>query len=94
MLKFLADESCDFSIVKKLRSCGLDVKAVVEDMPGVPGFGAGQGTYPECAYDEACIGSRNQKAQIPLSGHWKCVAYFTHASGGKLALGTWRSRNA
>ena len=35
MLKFLADESCDFSIVKKLRSCGFDVEAVVEDMPGV-----------------------------------------------------------
>lgn len=35
MLKFLADESCDFLFVKKLRSFGADVKAVVEDMPGV-----------------------------------------------------------
>lgn len=34
MLKFLADESCDFAIVKRLRSTGFDVKAVVEDMPG------------------------------------------------------------
>ena len=35
MLKFLADESCDFLFVKKLRSFGADVKAVVETMPGV-----------------------------------------------------------
>ena len=35
MLKFLADESCDFAIVRGLRANGFDVSAVVEDMPGV-----------------------------------------------------------
>ena len=35
MLKFLADESCDFAIVIALRSIGFDVRAVVEDMPGI-----------------------------------------------------------
>jgi len=36
MLRFLADESCDFGIVRELRSSGFDVRAVVEDMPGAP----------------------------------------------------------
>ena len=36
MLRFFADESCDFAIVRGLRSIGYDVRAVVEDMPGVP----------------------------------------------------------
>ena len=36
MLRFLADESCDFAIVRGLRSIGFDVRAVVEDMPGIP----------------------------------------------------------
>jgi len=35
VLKFLADESCDFAIVRELRSFGFDVIAVVEDMPGL-----------------------------------------------------------
>ena len=34
MLKFLADESCDFAIVRRLRFSDYDVKAVVEDMSG------------------------------------------------------------
>ena len=36
MLRFPADESCDFAIVRGLRSIGFDVRAVVEDMPGKP----------------------------------------------------------
>ena len=36
MLRFFADESCDFAIVRGLRSIGFDVRAVVEDMPGKP----------------------------------------------------------
>jgi len=36
MLRFFADESCDFAIVRRLRSIGFDVRAVVEDMPGKP----------------------------------------------------------
>ena len=35
MIRFLADESCDFAIVRGLRSIGFDVMAVVEDMPGI-----------------------------------------------------------
>ncbi len=35
MPSFLADESCDFGVVRGLRSAGFDVKAVVESMPGV-----------------------------------------------------------
>lgn len=31
---FIADESCDFRIVKSLREAGFDVKAIVEEMPG------------------------------------------------------------
>ena len=34
-LKFLADESCDFAFVRVLRQNGYDVKAIVENMPGV-----------------------------------------------------------
>jgi len=33
-LKFLADESCDFTFVRRLRQNGYDVKAIVEVMPG------------------------------------------------------------
>jgi predicted nuclease of predicted toxin-antitoxin system len=32
--RFLADESCDFSVVRKLRDAGFDVKAVVEALAG------------------------------------------------------------
>lgn len=35
MIRFFADESCDFAIVRGLRSIGFDVMAVVEDMPGI-----------------------------------------------------------
>lgn len=34
-LKLLADESCDFAIVRSLRTANCDLKAVAEDMPGV-----------------------------------------------------------
>lgn len=33
-MRFLADESCDFGVVRALRAAGHDVKAVVEDSPG------------------------------------------------------------
>ena len=33
-MKFLADESCDFAIVKGLRSAGYDVEAIIEEKPG------------------------------------------------------------
>lgn len=35
MLKFLADESCDFTIVRCLRNAGYHVKSIAEDMPGI-----------------------------------------------------------
>ena len=34
-IRFLADESCDFAVVRALRTVGLDVKAVAEVCPGV-----------------------------------------------------------
>jgi len=34
MPSFLADESCDFGVVRGLRSAGSDVEATVENMPG------------------------------------------------------------
>lgn len=34
MLRFLADESCDFAVVRALRSAGYDVLAVAEDARG------------------------------------------------------------
>ncbi|MGZ9005721.1 MAG: DUF5615 family PIN-like protein [Burkholderiales bacterium] len=34
--RFLADESCDFSVVRRLRAHGFDVKAVVEIDRGAP----------------------------------------------------------
>ncbi len=33
-MRFLADESCDFGVVRALRSAGFDVVAVVEVAPG------------------------------------------------------------
>ena len=35
-MQFLADESCDFRVVRALRAAGHDVLAVVEDSPGAP----------------------------------------------------------
>ncbi len=32
---FLADESCDFAVVRALRTAGHDVKAIAEVCPGV-----------------------------------------------------------
>ncbi len=34
-MRFLADESCDFAIVKALRKAGHDVKAISEMSPGI-----------------------------------------------------------
>jgi hypothetical protein len=33
-MRFLADESCDFAIVRALRAAGHDVVAVTERLPG------------------------------------------------------------
>jgi predicted nuclease of predicted toxin-antitoxin system len=33
-MRFLADESCDFRVVRALRAAGHDVKAVIEGTPG------------------------------------------------------------
>ena len=35
-MRFLADESCDFAVVRALRKVGQDVLAVAESSPGVP----------------------------------------------------------
>jgi predicted nuclease of predicted toxin-antitoxin system len=35
-LTFVADESCDFAIVRALRKAGFDVLAIVEAKPGAP----------------------------------------------------------
>jgi predicted nuclease of predicted toxin-antitoxin system len=35
-LTFVADESCDFAVVRALRSAGFDVQAIVEQNPGLP----------------------------------------------------------
>jgi predicted nuclease of predicted toxin-antitoxin system len=35
-LSFLADESCDFSVIRALRSVGYSVKAVAEISPSIP----------------------------------------------------------
>ena len=32
-IKFLADESCDFAVVRSLRNAGYDVVAIVESLP-------------------------------------------------------------
>lgn len=34
-MRFLADESCDFAIVRALRAAGSDVTAVAEDTPSI-----------------------------------------------------------
>ena len=34
-MRFLADESCDFSVVRALRKAGFDVTAVAEINPGI-----------------------------------------------------------
>jgi predicted nuclease of predicted toxin-antitoxin system len=33
-MRFLADESCDFRVIRALRAAGYDVKAVIELAPG------------------------------------------------------------
>jgi len=35
-IKFLADESCDFTVVRTLRSADYDVVAVAESLPSTP----------------------------------------------------------
>lgn len=35
-MRFLADESCDFAVVRSLRSNGFDVEAILEIQPGMP----------------------------------------------------------
>ena len=35
-IKFLADESCDFTVVRMLRSADYDVVAVAESLPSTP----------------------------------------------------------
>jgi len=35
-LSFLADESCDFSVIRALRSVGHSVKAIAEISPSLP----------------------------------------------------------
>jgi predicted nuclease of predicted toxin-antitoxin system len=34
-MRFLADESCDFAVVRALRKAGHDVKTIVESCPGI-----------------------------------------------------------
>jgi predicted nuclease of predicted toxin-antitoxin system len=34
-IRFLADESCDFAVVRALRAAGHDVKAIAEVCPGI-----------------------------------------------------------
>jgi predicted nuclease of predicted toxin-antitoxin system len=33
-MRFLADESCDFRVIRALRAAGHDITAVIETMPG------------------------------------------------------------
>lgn len=35
-MRFLADQSCDFAVVRALRAAGHDVRAVQEERPSVP----------------------------------------------------------
>jgi predicted nuclease of predicted toxin-antitoxin system len=35
-VRFLADQSCDFSVVRALRAAGHDVRSVQEERPSVP----------------------------------------------------------
>jgi len=35
-MRFLADEGCDFCVVRALRKAGHDVKAIAEMSPGIP----------------------------------------------------------
>lgn len=53
MIKFLADESCDFAVVRALRAAGYDVLAVSERSPG--------------AHDEDLIGLATSERRILLT---------------------------
>lgn len=35
-IRFLADESCDFAVVRSLRAAGYDVEAVSQSFPSAP----------------------------------------------------------
>lgn len=52
-MRFLADESCDFAVVRALRSAGHDVVAVRETNPGAP--------------DEAVISLALQESRVLLT---------------------------
>ncbi|MGF1614852.1 MAG: DUF5615 family PIN-like protein [Gammaproteobacteria bacterium] len=52
-MRFLADESCDFAVVRALRSAGHDVVAVRDTDPGAP--------------DEAVIGLALQESRVLLT---------------------------
>jgi predicted nuclease of predicted toxin-antitoxin system len=52
-MRFLADESCDFRVVRALRAAGHDVIAVIESMPG--------------ADDSAVIAISNREHRILLT---------------------------
>jgi predicted nuclease of predicted toxin-antitoxin system len=52
-MRFLADESCDFRVVRALRAAGRDVKAIIEAAPG--------------AQDEAVVAMAIQDQRVLLT---------------------------
>lgn len=52
-MRFLADECCDFAVVRALREAGYDVKTVKDALPG--------------ASDEAVIDLADQEARVLLT---------------------------
>ena len=52
-MRFLADESCDFAVVRALRSVGHEVSAIVEISPG--------------AADEAVLALAHSEARVLLT---------------------------
>jgi len=70
MLRFLADERCDFAVVRALRAGGFEVLAVAELMPGVD-----DDQVIRCAVDEGCLLLTEDKdfgQLVYAAGHRAC----------------------
>lgn len=69
-MRFLADESCDFAVVRALRGAGHDVTAITEFMPA--------------ARDDAVLHVAHSEARILLTED-KDFGMLTYASGRQTA---------
>jgi predicted nuclease of predicted toxin-antitoxin system len=73
-MRFLADESCDFSVVRALRSAGHDVVAVSE--------------FQQRSFDEDVMATAHKEARVLLTEDkdFGWLAFVTHAESAGVVL--------